>query len=145
MHDQLVDKNQGITPVSITTTQRDALTPANGAFIYNTTAGLPQIYYGGAWYDFNTAGTATPNASDTVAGKVEIATTAESISGTDTGGTGAKLSALPSDIAKNAQSGTYVYAADAGANDTYVISLTPALTAYTTGQVINFKANTANT
>jgi hypothetical protein len=37
------------------------------------------------------------------------------------------------------------YAADAGANDTYVITLSPAPTAYTTGMLIHFKANTANT
>lgn len=37
------------------------------------------------------------------------------------------------------------YAADAGANDTYVITLTNAPTAYVTGQVFYFKANTVNT
>lgn len=145
MHDQIIDKSQGITPVSITTTQRDALTPSNGAFIYNTTAGLPQIYYGGAWYDFNTSGTATPNASATVAGKVEIATTAQSQAGTDTGETGALLSALPSDIAANEQSGRFTYATDASANDTYLILPTPALTAYRQGMTFRFKTITANT
>ena len=43
------------------------------------------------------------------------------------------------------QSGSLIYAADAGANDTYVITLSPAPSAYTTGMVIFFKANTANT
>jgi len=43
------------------------------------------------------------------------------------------------------QKGTEVYAADAEASDTYVITLAPAIAAYTTGQVIQFKANTANT
>lgn len=37
------------------------------------------------------------------------------------------------------------YAADAGANDTYVITLSPAPTSYTNGMVVYFKANTANT
>jgi hypothetical protein len=37
------------------------------------------------------------------------------------------------------------YAADAGANDTYAITLAPAITAYTTGARYRFKANTANT
>ncbi len=37
------------------------------------------------------------------------------------------------------------YAADAGANDTYVITLSPAPNAYATGQTFRFKANTANT
>lgn len=38
-----------------------------------------------------------------------------------------------------------VYEADAGSDDTYVITADPALTAYTQGQIISFKANTANT
>ncbi len=37
------------------------------------------------------------------------------------------------------------YAADAEASDTYVITLSPAPTAYYTGMVVNFYANTANT
>lgn len=37
------------------------------------------------------------------------------------------------------------YAADAGANDIYAITLTPAPAAYTTGMIVYFKANTANT
>jgi len=43
------------------------------------------------------------------------------------------------------QSGSQIYAADAGANDTYVITLSPVPTTYTTGMVIHFKANTVNT
>lgn len=38
-----------------------------------------------------------------------------------------------------------VYVADGGGNDAYVVNLTPALTAYTAGQMILMKANTANT
>ncbi len=37
------------------------------------------------------------------------------------------------------------YAADAGSTDSYAITLSPALGAYTAGLEINFKANTANT
>ena len=37
------------------------------------------------------------------------------------------------------------YAADAGANDTYVITLSPVPTSYTNGMVVHFKANTINT
>lgn len=37
------------------------------------------------------------------------------------------------------------YAADAGANDTYVITLSPVPTSYSTGMVVYFKANTINT
>jgi hypothetical protein len=41
--------------------------------------------------------------------------------------------------------GTPRYCADAGANDTYACSFSPALTAYATGVCYTFKANTANT
>lgn len=43
------------------------------------------------------------------------------------------------------QHGNQIYAADAGANDTYVITLIPAPTAYSDGMVVRFKANTVNT
>ena len=43
------------------------------------------------------------------------------------------------------QHGAEQYAADAGANDTYVITLSPVPTSYTTGMVVRFKANTVNT
>lgn len=43
------------------------------------------------------------------------------------------------------QNGASIYAADAGVTDAYAITLSPAPTAYTTGMVIRFKANTANT
>lgn len=43
------------------------------------------------------------------------------------------------------QSGAQVYAADAGANDTYVITLSPAPSAYVNGMIVSFKANTVNT
>lgn len=86
-----------------------------------------------------------PNATATVRGIVEIATTSESQAGTDSGATTAALSVLPSDIAKNIQGAKFVYAADAQASDTYVIALAPAVTAYAAGQRFVFKANTANT
>jgi len=38
-----------------------------------------------------------------------------------------------------------VYAADAGVSDAYAITLTPVPTAYVTGMIIHFKANTLNT
>ena len=43
------------------------------------------------------------------------------------------------------QNGTLIYAADAGSNDTYAITLTPAPSAYTTGMMLHFLANTVNT
>jgi hypothetical protein len=46
----------------------------------------------------------TPNASKSVAGKVQVATSTESQVGIDTGSTFAPLVVLPSDIAANEQS-----------------------------------------
>ena len=74
-------------PVYADATARDAgiPSPSNGMLIYNTALGGNQQYIGGAWTD-SASGT-TANATTTVAGKVEIATTAEAEAGTDTGGT----------------------------------------------------------
>jgi hypothetical protein len=45
---------------------------------------------------------------------------------------------------KTTANGSFNYAADAQANDTYVVTI-PGITAYVAGMVITFKANTANT
>lgn len=44
-----------------------------------------------------------------------------------------------------AQSGQLVYAEDSGSTDAYAVSLDPAITSYTTGLTVRFKANTINT
>lgn len=84
----------------------------------------------------------SPDASTTVKGIVEEATQAEYDARTATGGTGARLFVNPS-----IQRGIlyHDYAADAGATDSYAITVTPAPAAYTTGDVYTFRANTANT
>ena len=41
----------GIKLISLTTTQRDALTAANGMMVYNTTTAKVQRYESGAWMD----------------------------------------------------------------------------------------------
>ena len=75
---------------NLTTAERDALgAPANGMVIYNTTAGEIQFRDGGAWLTMGSS--STPNASETVAGSVELATAAEMAAGTSSGGTGARL------------------------------------------------------
>jgi hypothetical protein len=130
---------------NVTTAQRVALTGlANGVIVYDTNLGEHYQYIGGAWSVIS-SGSTQPNASTTVAGKVEIATSAESIAGTDTGGTGALLSVLPSNIAKNVQNQANIYGADAGGDDTYAITVTPAITAYAIGQRFSFTSTTGNT
>lgn len=83
-----------------------------------------------------------PNANTTTKGIVEEATQAEVDAKTQTGGTGAELFVNPSNLRATKYND---YAADAGGTDAYAITLTPPITAYTTGQVFQFKANTANT
>lgn len=84
------DSNTTFRLPNMTTTERDAIgTPANGMLIYNTTTGEFQYYDGGAWQTVGTA--SVPNASETVAGIIELATNAEMGAGTSVGGTGARL------------------------------------------------------
>ena len=80
----------GLQANSLTTAQRDALTPVNGDLIYNSSAGEFQVYQGGAWSTVS-SGSTQPDGSTTVAGKYEEATLAEQGSATATGGTGARL------------------------------------------------------
>ncbi len=78
------------------TTARDAAipTPINGMQCYITADGKFNDYTAGSWVVRESGGTFA-NASETVAGKVEVATTAEALAGTDTGTTGAKLVMTP--------------------------------------------------
>lgn len=149
MHDNLIDKETAIPIVWFTTTQRNALNMSQDYFtwtypiIYNTTTTQYEYYNGVTWASFATGTVA--DASETIAGKVEKATKAQTVAGTDVGETWAFLFAVPSDIAENTQSNTFLYWVDAGGDDTYVVALTPALTDYTTGQILYAKMTTANT
>lgn len=82
------------------------------------------------------------NASTTVKGIVELATQAELDARTTTGGTGALLVPTPNIIRAVL---THDSATSAVGTDAYAITLTPAVTAYTTGDVYYFKADVANT
>lgn len=82
------------------------------------------------------------NATTTLQGLVELATQAQVDAGTVTGETGAKLVATPDLIRAK---GYHDYAADSVGTDAYAITITPAITAYATGQIFTFKAGTANT
>lgn len=91
---------------NVTTAQRTALTGvANGLIVYDTTLGEMYQYIGGTWQPF-AAGSTQPNASTTVAGKVEIATGAEQIAMTATGGTGAILM-VPNDATERLLNGMH--------------------------------------
>ena len=60
----------GIKLLSLTTTQRDALSASNGMLIYNSTTGELNQYIGGAWSAV-AAGSTQPTASTTVLGKIK--------------------------------------------------------------------------
>jgi len=82
------------------------------------------------------------NASTTVKGLVELATQTEVDAKTTTGGTGALLVPTPDTLRSTLLSD---YKVDTGAANAYVITPSPAITAYTTGQIFSFKAVNANT
>ena len=127
------------------TTARDAAitSPQNGdGPIYITGTGTIQYYIGGTWTNQGTS--TTPNASETVTGKIQLNTSAQTDAATDTDG-GDPTVNKPSEIARAIQDAKYTFAADAEASDTYAITLTPAPSAYATGQRFTFTANTANT
>ena len=85
---------------------------------------------------------AASDASTTVKGVSELATLAETLARTTTGGTGAKLVVTPDNLTTVQ---TYDYATSTTGNDTYVITVTPAPTAYVVGQKFTFKVDVANT
>jgi hypothetical protein len=128
----------GSGAVYVNAAARDAAvtSPQTGQIV--TTGGVLQYYSGGIWNDLG-VGTSTPNASPTVAGKVEIATQAEATAGTDTGGTGAFLSVVPSNIAVINQNNPQTYATTGGTSTEYTLTLTPAPTAYVAGQSFTMK------
>lgn len=137
--------NVGIEVNRLTTAERNALvSPQNGAIIYNTSTGEFNIYQGGAW-SVMSSGSTQPDASTTVAGKVELATQSELNAGTATGGTGASLVPTPDILAVLNQNNPQKYATSGGSSNAYTLTLTPAVTAYTAGQEFCFLSNFANT
>jgi hypothetical protein len=103
MHDQMMNKQRPEPLIFASTAARDSALGADGAAtspwvnVYVTATGLHYNYNlsTGQWESIDT-GTVTPNASATVAGKVEIGTQTEVDTPTDTGGTGAIVSVIPS-------------------------------------------------
>lgn len=87
--------NQGIVVNSLTTTQRTALTPDNGAIVYDSTIGENYQYISWTWNAVS-SWSVQPNASLTVSGKVEIGTQTQVDASTDTWETGAFTVLIPS-------------------------------------------------
>lgn len=83
-----------------------------------------------------------PNATTSVKGIIQLATQAQVDAKTATGSTGASLAATPA-LARSTLLSDYVV--DTGAANAYAIAPSPAISAYTTGQIFTFKAVNANT
>lgn len=116
--------------------------PTNGMSCYNTALGVAQDYIAGAWV--NRAAGATVNATTAAAGKVRIETQATFDAGTAM--VGGDPAVPQADIIQaGIQKGSSTYATTAGGTLAYTLTLTPALTAYTTGQRFYVKWNATNT
>lgn len=113
MHDQMMNRQRPEPLIFATTAARDTALGANGAAtspwvnVYVTATGLHYNYNlsTAQWESIDT-GTVTPNATSSVAGKVELATQAEFDAGTATGGTGASLVATPDILLKQVNTAT---------------------------------------
>jgi hypothetical protein len=93
-------------------------------------------------YVDNVAIAGAPDASTTQKGIVQEATQAQVDARTATGSTGARTFVNPATVRATLYSD---YAVDSVGTDSYAIAPTPAVTAYTAGQVFTWKAGTANT
>ena len=121
----------------------ETITSDSGSAVANTITDTITFAGGTAISTAVSGDTLTINATVATTGAqgvAELATTVETTAGTDTGRT-IPVSALPLQI----QNSKYTFAADAGASDTYVITLVPAPGAYAAGQIFHFTANTVNT
>lgn len=126
-------------------TERNALTNvANGAEIYQTDTGTKWDYLAGSWIE-RASGGGFNNASETASGGVEILTSAQSLTATDTPETGAFGMIRPSHIARNIQNASYTHAIDTSVSDAYTSAPAPASTGYVDGAEWSFEPITANT
>lgn len=103
---------------------------------------FPQLFQYYKDYADGLAIAGAPNATTALQGLVELATQAEVDAGTATGGTGASLTPTPALIRAKKY---HDYAVDSVGTDSYAITIVPAITAYSAGQIFTFKAGTANT
>lgn len=130
-----------------TTAQLNALPelPNLGMVAGDTTLGVTVFREGGVWVP-NGSGGSTPNASTTVAGKVQEATQTENDQGTASGSTGARLFAVPGTNAKTIQRAKWIYYFDHTASlNPYVVLLIPALiSAYEDGTSFIFGVDATN-
>jgi len=124
-------------------TARDAAitAPQNGDECYLTDAGQCYDYIGGSWQA--RASGVNPNASPTVAGKVEISTQTQCDDADTTGETGAYIVPTPLEIGRSVQKSAWTYAEDTGTLNALIFTLDPVPTALVEG--FSFKGKVAFT
>lgn len=138
-YDKMTSKDDDETVTGLWTFPNGANTPILGTSYVAPTLNN-QVASKGYADSLSFAG--APDATTTQKGIVELATQAEVDARTATGGTSASLVATP---ALNRTVLTHDSVTSAVGTDSYAITLTPAVTAYTTGDVYHFKADVANT
>lgn len=138
-YNQFVAKNDDSTVVGLVTFPNGANTPQLGATYVAPTLDTQAA---SKKYVDDVAVSGAPDANTTTKGIVQLPTQAQVDAKTATGSTGAALALTP-----DKQRSTLLsdYVADTGAANAYVITPSPAITAYTTGQTFSFKATNTNT
>ena len=152
MHDQLQDKARPAATTFADTTARDAslwgdwVATQPYTDVYTTAEWLHWNYNlsSNQWESVDTW-TTTPNASETAAGKVEEATQTQNDDGDTTDTTWAPLFWTPQKIGRSVQKQSYSHAVDTWAADAYVITLSPAPTAYSDGMRVSIEISNTNT
>ena len=112
--------------------------------IKNTTTGLIEGYFGGLWQAFDT-GVATPNASATVSGKVEIPTSTQFRTGVAVGETTAFLTPTTKQIADLITLGWFTSCSSDNGTDSYAASSAVDPASSSDGMFVVLRVDVANT
>lgn len=128
----------GVSGVVANATTTPAITLTLGAITPTTVRGLTITTTNGTL-------TLVNGSSIVTAGAFAITLTSTGTTGVTLPTTGTLATRAGSEALTNKTLGAWNYAADAGSTDDYVITLSPAPAAYTTGMIVYFKAATANT
>jgi len=142
--DGIVDFDREVNiPIYQNVAARDAAitSPREGSSVKLTDEGIITDFLGGVWV--TRAADTTANASETVTGRVRLNTTARTDAATDLSG-GDPTVNKPSEIARVIQESKYNSGSSSEGDDDYVVTLVPAITAYSQFQLFILDADTAN-
>jgi hypothetical protein len=131
--------DKGILIPRLTTAQKNAIpNPVNGLIVYQTDS-VTGLYY----YDVNKWKLVGSNAGDNLGNH----TANQVLDMNNKRITNLASASAPNDAvnAENVQSGELIYAASAGSNNNYTVTLNPGISSYKTGFTVNFTASFENT